>query len=344
MQNTDITQLIAVDADDDTPKYLQVSNGIIRAIEERKLNKGDQLPSLRQLSNQLDISFDTAKKAYDVLKKRSIVVAAHGKSNVINASGPLPAYKIFLLFNKLSSHKRIIYDSFSAAFTSLAAIDLFVYNNDMQLFGHLLKTKAKGYSHYVIIPPLAGNASEVKSIIDKHLSKEKLVLLDKDMEIDTPHASVHEDFENDIFNALSEAYPILSKYKTLNIIFDECRGYSPDILGGYTKFCNAFGVAFNRRTNIHRGSVISKGEVFIVLSDEDLADIIQLARSEKLEIGADIGIISYNETPLKQVLLNGITTISTDFREMGRLAAQQVISGSSEKMAVPFRLTLRPSL
>jgi DNA-binding LacI/PurR family transcriptional regulator len=64
----------------------------------------------------------------------------------------------------------------------------------------------------------------------------------------------------------------------------------------------------------------------------------------KLAVGEEIGIISYNETPIKKIILNGITTISTDFAEMGRMAAQLILKGSKEHVAVPFCLTLRSSL
>ena len=40
---------------------------------------------------------------------------------------------------------------------------------------------------------------------------------------------------------------------------------------------------------------------------------------------ATIGIISYNETPLKKVVENGITTISTDFKAMGKLLANMIL-------------------
>lgn len=40
-----------------------------------------------------------------------------------------------------------------------------------------------------------------------------------------------------------------------------------------------------------------------------------------LEIGKHIGVISYNETPLKKIILNGITTISKDFKKLGTRAA-----------------------
>lgn len=345
MRILNIKELISVDLHSEIPKYLQVSNGVIRAIEERRLSKGDQLPSLRQLSEQLDISFDTAKKAYDVLKKRNIVIAAHGKSNVVNATGPLPSYRVFLLFNKLGSHKRIIYDAFTQAFTSLASIDLHVYNNNLHLFRHLLETRKQGYTHFVIIPHLADDPRKIKEIIDECLSGEKLVLLCKEVEgIKMPHASVHEDFENDIYGAMKEAYPVLSRYDSISMVFPEESYYPPEIMKGFTRFCEDFGFACGKRIGITKETPIRKGEVFITLSDEDLADLIQHTRLKKLGIGKDVGIISYNETPLKQILLDGITTISTDFRQMGIYAAQQVMSDSTNRVAVPFKLTLRKSL
>ena len=61
-------------------------------------------------------------------------------------------------------------------------------------------------------------------------------------------------------------------------------------------------------------------------------------------MGKDVGVISYNETPLKKIILKGITTISTDFEAMGAEAAQIVQTNSLRHVAIPFSLTLRASL
>lgn len=57
-----------------------------------------------------------------------------------------------------------------------------------------------------------------------------------------------------------------------------------------------------------------------------------------------MGIISYNETPLKKIILEGITTISTDFQLMGKQTAQLILENAKEHIEVPFYLTLRASL
>lgn len=51
-------------------------------------------------------------------------------------------------------------------------------------------------------------------------------------------------------------------------------------------------------------------------------------------MGKDIGVISYNEIPLK--VLMGITVISTDFKGMGEAAAKLVLSNKEEIYKNPF--------
>lgn len=53
----------------------------------------------------------------------------------------------------------------------------------------------------------------------------------------------------------------------------------------------------------------------------------------------DIGVISYNETPLKALL--GITVISTDFEGMGKAAAKLVLSNKKRnlKKSIPLYRT-----
>lgn len=82
----------------------------------------------------------------------------------------------------------------------------------------------------------------------------------------------------------------------------------------------------------------------ISLMEDDVVTLIQKIIVTKLEVGKQIGVISYNETPLKKILLNGITTISTDFYVMGAKAAELIRDKSTEHFVAPYYLTLRESL
>jgi DNA-binding LacI/PurR family transcriptional regulator len=77
---------------------------------------------------------------------------------------------------------------------------------------------------------------------------------------------------------------------------------------------------------------------------EDDLVLIERIFSQGLEVGKDIGVISYNETPLKKIILNGLTTISSDFDVIGRKTAEVILECSCEHFEVPFHLTLRASL
>ena len=69
-------------------------------------------------------------------------------------------------------------------------------------------------------------------------------------------------------------------------------------------------------------SPLNEGEVFINVMEKDLITLIKKILSLNLKVGTQVGIISYNEIPLKKIILNGITTISSDFEQMGKIAAE----------------------
>jgi DNA-binding LacI/PurR family transcriptional regulator len=56
-----------------------------------------------------------------------------------------------------------------------------------------------------------------------------------------------------------------------------------------------------------------------------------------------MGILSYNEIPMKGIIASGISTISTDFAQMGKSLVEMILSGKREKIDNPFVLTKRHS-
>ena len=83
---------------------------------------------------------------------------------------------------------------------------------------------------------------------------------------------------------------------------------------------------------------------YVVIEENDLVNLIKKCKQQELTIGGNVGIISYNETPLKEILLNGITTISTDHELMGRTAAQLITQNRRAIIKNPFTLIKRNSL
>ena len=338
-----ICKFIDIDFYSATPKYLQLANCIIKAIGEKKVTLNDVLPSINELSFEFEISRDTAEKGYKYLKNIGILGSVPGKGYFIKNVEINQSLKIFLLFNKLSAHKKIIYDAFVSSLGDLATVDFYIYNNDYLLFKKLLSNKRDDYTHFVIIPHFLEGGENASEIINT-IPKNKLILLDKLIAgVNGCYAAVYEDFERDIYHALEQALPVLSKYETLKIIFPSYTYHPEEILKGFCTFCDEYAFNYQIVHSIKKEN-IQKGEAYINLMEDDLVILIEKIIADKLQIGKDVGIISYNETPLKKLILNGITTISTDFEMMGKKTAELILTQSTEHVAIPFYLTLRPSL
>ena len=343
MKPEDIISHIHVDEYSSTPKYKQLTNAILAAIESGKVKKNSLLPSINELSFRLEMSRDTAEKGYRYLRKLGVVESVPGKGYFITNIDFARKLKICLLFNKLSTHKKIIYDSFIKTIGEQATIDFFIYNNDFALFKKLLNSKKDDYSHFVIIPHFLEGGENAHEIINT-IPKEKLIILDKLLPgVTGNYAAVYENFAQDIYAALEQALPRLEKYNTIKIIFPRSSYFPQEILNGFYRFCQQY--AFNHKV-IHniKEEEINVGEVYINLMEDDLVILIERLIALKLKVGKDVGVISYNETPLKRIILDGITTISTDFVMLGNQAAQFILNNEAQKIQVPFYLTLRKSL
>ena len=343
MKADDVISHIQIDEYSSTPKYKQLTNAILSGIESGKLKKGSLLPSINELSFSLEMSRDTAEKGYRNLRKLGVVDSVPGKGYFIINTDFSRKLKVCLLFNKLSTHKKIIYDSFNKAIGERAAIDFYIYNNDFVLFKKMITSKIDDYTHFVIIPHFLEGGENAHEIINT-IPKEKLVILDKLLPgITGNFAAAYENFAQDIYAALEQALEQLSKYNTIKIIFPKNSYFPQEILTGFYRFCQQYAFSHKVIHNIKEED-INPGEVFINLMEDDLVTLIERLIVLKLKIGVDVGLISYNETPLKRFILDGITTISTDFHELGTQAAEFVLNGKTEKIEVPFYLNLRKSL
>lgn len=343
MSSENIFRYISIDEYSETPKYAQIYNSIVKAIERELIGKDYMLPSINQLSYELDVSRDTAEKAYLHLKKLGVICSVPGKGYFVSTINKIHPLKIFLLFNKLSTHKKIIYDAFVASISNDAIVDFYIYNNNYALFKKLLGNKRDDYSNYVIIPHFLEGGETAAEIINT-IPKKKLLLVDQLLAgVSGQFAAVYQDFEKDIYAALVQMIDKLSKYQIIKIVFPDYTYHPRQILEGFHLFCVEYAFNFEVITDVSKAE-ISEGDVYIILMEDDLVTLFEKVIETKLVVGNQVGIIAYNETPIKKIIHNGITTISTDFHLMGERAAQMVMSNSKEQTAVPFRITFRESL
>jgi DNA-binding transcriptional regulator YhcF (GntR family) len=338
-----IQNIVRIDEYSITPKYLQLINSILAGIQSGEIKKNDLLPSINELSCTLETARSTIERAYNELKRMGLVASVAGKGFFIVQTCFHKPAKILLLFNKLSIHKKMIYDAFATTLGNEGAIDFYIYNSDFQLFRKILEEKAGYYEKCVIIPHFNEDKEMGYELIDS-LPKKKLILMDKLAEgVTGRFGAVYEDFENDIFSALEQLQERLAKYHTLKMIFPHQTYYSKMIILGFLRFCEKYNFK-HQILNCLRREQIEKGCVYINLVEDDLVILIEKMIAGNLRAGKDVGVISYNETPIKKIILDGITTISTDFSLMGEKTAELILRNAVEHIAIPFKVTLRNSL
>ncbi|MFI5192842.1 MAG: GntR family transcriptional regulator [Chitinophagales bacterium] len=333
-----------INAERKTPKYLQIIDSINNSIKNGKLKKGDRLLSINELSNEYLLSRDTVQKAYDLLEKKGVILPVRGKGFYINRTDIHISHRILLLFNKISNYKKQIYNSFVQAMGSDAVIDLKIHYSNTRVFSNLLENQLHEYDYFVIMPHFYENEEEAFAIIRK-IPAEKLLILDKDIpQWDAPYAAVYQDFKNDIGDALQNGLPLLKKYDKLILVYPRLVSYPTEIVTGFRNFCMSFSLKYSIIQEINPDTPVHPKEAFIVIEETDLVNLIKICRSRKWAVGKEVGIISYNETPLKEILQDGITVLSTDHIRMGEDAARLILENKKEKIKNPFSLLIRKSL
>ena len=112
---------------------------------------------------------------------------------------------------------------------------------------------------------------------------------------------------------------------------------------GFQRFCTEKGFKSEIIRNVSTKEMKS-GEAYFVPSDRNLVRLVKMATEKNLELGRDVGIVSFNDTVLKEVVAGGITIISTDFQLMGQTLARMIQERSSEKIRNHSSLIRRNSL
>lgn len=75
---------IKIDENLDIPIYRQVASAITREIKRGDLEYGHQLPTVRQLADELGIARGTIKRAYDDLEATGMISKARGKGTFVS--------------------------------------------------------------------------------------------------------------------------------------------------------------------------------------------------------------------------------------------------------------------
>ncbi len=170
-----------------------------------------------------------------------------------------------------------------------------------------------------------------------------MLLVDRNLEALKDYPIVYQEYEKDIETALGQGTDLIRKYKKLNLVFPLNQYYSKYIMRGFQIYCQVNEIEFSVIDELNDADV-RKNEAYVIVSDDDLYRFIKICKESGWKIGKDIGVVAYNDNPVKEILEDGITTISTNHDEIGRTAAQMILTRNFRRIKSPFEFIKRNSL
>jgi DNA-binding LacI/PurR family transcriptional regulator len=226
-----------------------------------------------------------------------------------------------------------------------ALVDVYVYNYDIAKFELIILSHLTEYDHYLVIPYFRSqqNYSKATELLNR-LMDHQLILMDNFIKgIKPAYSSVSQNFELDIREALISLNDHLSKYKKHFLIHSKDSAHPAEVMKGFSIYCKMHDYDSNVVQRLEPDLVQDQNN-YVLLDDEDLVRFIEITRQKKLELGKQVGLISYNETHLKKILAGGITVISTDWEAIGKTAAELILQKKTDHIVIPYKVYLRNSI
>ncbi len=324
------------------PKYKKLADLIIDQIETGEYALNQQIPSIKQLSKKYEMSRETVSKALNLLSEQGIIKAVYRQGYFVQKLDIKIGHRIFLLMDKVTEFKNRMYEAFLEEIGDHGEVQVFFHHHNYEVFKSLILNNLKNYTHFVIVTYIK---EDVEEILNQIPADKRIILDNPEPNLAGEYAMIYQDFETDIYNCLTEAYPRLKAYQRLVLVSAHSRWGAPQVIKGFKRFYQEHDFEIELTDNIEPAD-LQKQSVYIFLSNSDrkMVTAIKLCRELNYEIGKDIGIISYNDTYANEVLAGGISVINTDFAQMGRTAAAVLLQGERTSIVNPSKLILRASL
>ncbi len=316
-------------------KLQQLIHAVSEAINLGILKEGDFLPSVNQMNKESGISRDTIFKAYSILKQRSIISSTPTKGYFVASE----SYRVFILLDDFSAFKEQFYQSFRANLPDSYSVDLLFHHYNPDVFDQLILNSLGRYSMYIVMN--IDNKSMEEAV--RKIDPRKLLILDMGFDSKNEVSSLTQDFNQAVYDCLSSGLEQIQKYQEFILVFPQNTPHPSETIDAFNRFCVDNKLQHTVLDNIENREV-HPGQAYLVIKDSDLVKIVKDCKRNEYKIGNQVGIISYNDTPMKEIVGAGITVISTDFVRMGKDCANFIVSKEKVNEVIPTQLIVRGSL
>lgn len=320
-------------------KHQQIVQGIVNAIDEKLIFAGDVLPPVNTMVEQLGFARKTIVKAYTELKHRGLIEAKNRQGYFVCHTDTKQTVKVMLLLYAFDFVQRSFFKAFREAAGPHVQIDTFFHHNNPKVFRTFVLDNLGKYGLYVVAPIHHAVSKEVLQLIPP----KRLLLVDRYENLGKQYAFVAQQFEQPIYEWLLKLKESIFCFDRFVLFYRDDSDYPSGTAMAFRRFVQDHGFTKARVERAYTpGSIVSQ-TLYYTINDSDLWPLLKDCRQQGLRLGKDIGIISQDDTPVKELIMGGITTISGNFEEMAQLANTFLEERKIFQTIVPTLLCRRTS-
>jgi DNA-binding LacI/PurR family transcriptional regulator len=334
-----IQQIKNLESINSLSKHEQLVQGIINAIDEKVVTKGDLLPSVNTFISELGFARETIARAYKDLVHRGIIESKNRLGYFVATNDVKQELKVALLIFAFDIFQETFYENFRKGLGKNVQLDIFFHHNNFDTFENIIQTIKGKYGMFVIAPIPGKKTAAVLS----QLPTNRVLLVDRYIETDEDYNYVAQEFGDSSYNAFVQLKDKIKKYDEIIFFFKPSSAEPDEILNSFKRFMKDYNIKGVIKEEYISGS-LEKGKVYFTIHNLELWEMLKDSKIKGLKIGKDIGFISHNDDIVKEIIFDGVTTFSTDFSEMGKKAANFVLNRKKTQEIIPTILIDRNSL
>jgi len=334
-----IQQIKNLESINSLSKHEQLVQGIINAIDEKVVTKGDLLPSVNTFISELGFARETIAKAYKELVHRGIIESKNRLGYFVATNDVKQELKVALLIFAFDIFQETFYENFRKGLGKNIQLDIFFHHNNFDTFESIVQNIKGKYGMFVIAPI----PSKKTPAVLKQLPTNRVLLVDRFIETNEDYNYVAQEFGDSSYNAFVQLKDKIKKYDEIIFFFKPSSAEPDEILNSFKRFMKDYDIKGVIKEEYVSGS-LEKGKVYFTIHNLELWEMLKDSKIKGLKIGSDIGFISHNDDIVKEIIFDGVTTFSTDFSEMGKKAANFVLNRKKIQEIVPTILVDRNSL
>lgn len=335
-----ITRIVALGHNPTLSKHERLVHGAIEAIEMGELELGDKLPSINTMVREIGYARKTIVRAYEDLKDRGLIESKKVQGYYVISLETNSTLRVALLLFAFQSFQEEFYNTFRKELGAGYQIDVFFHHNNISVFETIMSNVQGKYGMYVVAPI----QNPVIHPLLQRIAPDKLLIVDRYLPLGDEYSFISQEFEEANYSKLVELLSKIRTFRRFILFYNEDTDYVPiGIIRAFKRFISEYDIAgFVEKKYVPDS--IKNGELYFILSDSILWQVIRDCVNKEFSIGKDIGILSHDDSLVKEIALGGITTISSDFKDMAKRAANHIKNKTQTKTIMPFRLIRRNSL